>query len=430
MERIWIEELGKYDGQKVKVAGWVFNKRSSGKIKFLLLRDGSGVCQAILSKFDVDEDTFEKHKDISLEASIIIEGVVKREEKAAGGFEILIEKLDILGKSENYPIGKKEHGIEFLLDQRHLWLRSTKQRAIMKIRHEIIKASRDFLNNLGFINVDSPIFTPSACEGTTTLFEVDYFDEKAYLSQSGQLYNEASVMAHGRVYCFGPVFRAEKSKTRRHLTEFWQIEPEIAFIDLEQNMQLIEEMTLYILKKVLENREKELIILERDVEFLKNIKGPFPRISYTEAVDILKKKGHDIEWGGDFGAPDETVLTEMFTTPVFVHRFPAKIKAFYMKNDEENPELALGVDMLAPEGYGEIVGGGIREEDPEILKKKIKEHNLPLESFQWFLDLREYGTVPHGGFGMGIERTVSWICGINHVREAIPFPRTIYRLVP
>ncbi|MCK9225084.1 MAG: asparagine--tRNA ligase [Candidatus Muirbacterium halophilum] len=430
MERIWIEELDKHDGQKVKVAGWVFNKRSGGKIKFLLLRDGSGVCQAILSKFDVDEETFEKHKDISLEASIVIEGIVKKEEKAAGGFEILIENLEVIGKSENYPIGKKEHGVEFLLDKRHLWLRSTKQRAIMKIRHEIIKASRDFLNNLGFINVDSPIFTPSACEGTTTLFEVDYFDEKAYLSQSGQLYNEASVMAHGRVYCFGPVFRAEKSKTRRHLTEFWQIEPEIAFIDFDQNMQLIEEMTLYILKKVIENRENELNILERDVEFLKNIKGPFPRISYTEAIEILKEKGHEIEWGGDFGAPDETVLTEMFKTPIFVHRFPAKIKAFYMKNDPENEELALGVDMLAPEGYGEIVGGGIREENLEILKKKLKEHNLPLESFQWFLDLREYGTVPHGGFGMGIERTVSWICGINHVREAIPFPRTIYRLIP
>lgn len=430
MERIWIEELDSYIGQKVKIAGWVFNKRSSGKIKFLLLRDGSGVCQAVLSKFDVSEDIFDKHKDISLEASISLIGTVKKEEKAAGGFEILIEDLEVIGKSENYPIGKKEHGIEFLLDQRHLWLRSSKQRAIMKIRHEVIKASRDFLNNLGFINVDSPIFTPSACEGTTTLFEVDYFDSKAYLSQSGQLYNEASVMAHGKVYCFGPVFRAEKSKTRRHLTEFWQIEPEIAFIDLDQNMQLIEDMTLYILKKVIENREEELKILERDIDFLKNIKGPFPRISYTDAVDILKKKGNEIEWGGDFGAPDETSLTEGYNTPVFVHRFPAKIKAFYMKNDPENQDLALGVDMLAPEGYGEIVGGGIREEDPDILRRKIKDHDLPLEMFQWFLDLREYGTVPHGGFGMGIERTVCWICGINHVREAIPFPRTIYRLIP
>lgn len=430
MERIWIEDIEKYDGKKVKLAGWIFNKRSSGKIKFLLLRDGTGVCQAVLSKYDVSEEIFNLHNDISLETSVIIEGSCKKEPRAAGGFEILIESLEIVGKSENYPIGKKEHGIEFLLDQRHLWLRSSKQRAMMKIRHEVVTASRDFLNNLGFINVDAPIFTPNACEGTTTLFEVDYFDNKAYLSQSGQLYNEAAAMSLGKVYCFGPVFRAEKSKTRRHLTEFWQIEPEIAFINLDENMQLIEDMTLFILKRVLENRRKELEILERDISVLEKVKGPFPRLSYTDAVNKLKELGHDIEWGADFGSPDETALTEQFDTPIFVHRYPSKIKAFYMKEDPEDKNLSLGVDMLAPEGYGEIVGGGIREDSLDVLKRKLKEHELSEEQFKWFMDLREYGSVPHGGFGMGIERTVTWICGTKHVREAIPFPRTIYRLTP
>ncbi|MFA5479261.1 MAG: asparagine--tRNA ligase [Candidatus Muiribacteriota bacterium] len=430
MEKIWLSDIASHYGKKVKISGWVFNKRSSGKIKFLLVRDGSGVCQAVLSKFDVSEEIFSKHENISLETSVEIIGTPKHEPRAAGNTEILIEDINIIGMSENYPIGKKEHGVEFLLDNRHLWLRSTQQRAIMKIRHEVIKASRDFLNNLGFINMDSPIFTPSACEGTTTLFPVEYFDKTAYLSQSGQLYNEAHVMAHGKVYCFGPVFRAEKSKTRRHLTEFWQIEPEIAWINLEQNMELQEQMVCYIIKSVLDNRMNELEILERDIDFLKNIKAPFPRISYTEAVEILQKKGSEIKWGDDFGAPDETILVQEFKTPIFVHRFPIKIKAFYMKPDPENPELALGVDMLAPEGYGEIIGGGIRIDDKNQLLDKIHEHNLDPATFKWYLDLREFGSVPHGGFGMGIERTVAWICGISHIRETIPFPRTIYRLEP
>ncbi|MGM0608190.1 MAG: asparagine--tRNA ligase [Candidatus Muiribacteriota bacterium] len=430
MKKIWLDEGKNNIGKKVRIKGWVFNKRSSGKIKFLLLRDGSGVCQAVISKFDLPEDVFKRYDSISLETSVCVDGTLKKEERAAGGLEVQVENFEIIGDSHDYPIGKKEHGPEFLLDNRHLWLRSTKQRAIMRIRHEIIKASRDFLNNLGFINIDAPVFTPSACEGTTTLFPVDYFDSTAYLSQSGQLYNEASVMAHGKVYCFGPVFRAEKSKTRRHLTEFWQIEPEIAFINIEENMQLQESMILYIVKKILENRKKELKILGRNLELLEEIKEPFPRISYTEAIEILQKEGRNISWGDDFGAPDETLLCKKFKTPVFIHRFPAKIKAFYMKNDPDNSKLALGSDLLAPEGYGEIIGAGIREDDLDILLQKIKNHNLPEEAFSWYIDLRKYGSVPHGGFGIGIERTVAWLCGINHVRETIPFPRTIYRLNP
>jgi len=430
MKRVWLEDISKYEGKEVKLVGWIFNKRSSGKIKFLLVRDGSGVIQCVLSKFDVSEEIFNKYQDVSIECSVEIIGVPRKEERSLSGYELDIKDFNIIGKSEEYPIGKKEHGVDFLLNNRHLWLRSTKQRAILKIRHEIIRAARDFFNNLGFINVDAPIFTPNACEGTTTLFEVDYFDNKAYLSQSGQLYNEAAVMAHGKVYCFGPVFRAEKSKTRRHLTEFWQIEPEIAYITLEENMQLQEDMTLFILKRVLENREQELKVLERDIDFLKAIKGPFPRVKYDEAVKMLKDLGEEVKWGDDFGAPQETKLTEQFDTPIFLHRFPAKIKPFYMKRDPEDERLSLGVDMLAPEGYGEIIGGGQRMEDPETLREKIKEEGLSEKDFQWFLDLREYGTIPHGGFGLGIERCVAWITGTQHVRECIPFPRTIYRLEP
>ncbi|MFW5781782.1 MAG: asparagine--tRNA ligase [Candidatus Muiribacteriaceae bacterium] len=431
MKRIWIEDLKNNPEGSVRLCGWVFNKRSSGKIKFLLLRDGTGVCQAVLSKFDVEPEVFEKYSDISIETSVCVIGKPKKEERAAGGYELLIEDLEIIGASPEYPIGKKEHGIEFLLDQRHLWLRSSRQRAVQKIRHEVIRSARDFFNERGFINVDAPVFTPNACEGTTTLFEVPYFDDRtAYLSQSGQLYNEATVMAHGKVYCFGPVFRAEKSKTRRHLTEFWQIEPEIAFIDIDENMELMEQMTEYIVKQVIKNRKTELDILERDVNVLSKIEAPFPRVSYTEAIDILKKSGHEIEWGDDFGAPDETALTEKFEKPVFIHRFPSAIKAFYMKEDPEDKRLSLGVDMLAPEGYGEVIGGGIREEDLTVLRQKIKAHGLPEEMFSWFLDLRKYGSVPHGGFGLGIERTVTWLCGIRHVREAIAFPRTIVRLEP
>jgi len=430
MKRVWLEDIAKHEGKEIKLVGWVFNKRSSGKIKFLLVRDGSGVVQCILSKFDVSEEIFNKYQDVSIECYVEIIGVQRKEERSLSGYELDIKDFNVIGKSEEYPIGKKEHGVDFLLNNRHLWLRSTKQRAILKIRHEVIRAARDFFNNLGFINVDAPIFTPNACEGTTTLFEVDYFDNKAFLSQSGQLYNEAAVMAHGKVYCFGPVFRAEKSKTRRHLTEFWQIEPEIAYINIDENMQLQEDMTLFILKRVLENREQELKVLERDIDFLKAIKGPFPRVKYDDAVKILKDLGEEVEWGDDFGAPQETKLTEQYKTPIFLHRFPAKIKPFYMQRDPEDERLSLGVDMLAPEGYGEIIGGGQRMEDPIALREKIKEEGLSEDDFKWFLDLREYGTVPHGGFGLGIERCVAWITGTQHIRECIPFPRTIYRLEP
>jgi asparaginyl-tRNA synthetase len=429
--KYYINELSKYVGQEVTLQGWLYNKRSSGKVKFLILRDGTGLTQCVVFKGNVTEEIFNLADTLTQESSIIITGKVKSEPRSVGGYEIDVTDLKLISLSQDYPITPKEHGPEFLMDHRHLWLRSKKQASILRIRHRIIKAIRDFFDNKGFTLVDSPIITPNACEGTSTLFETPYFDlGKAYLTQSGQLYAEASAMALGKVYTFGPTFRAEKSKTRRHLTEFWMVEPEVAFNDLNDNMDLAEEFLEYIVECVLKDRMDDLLILERDVEKLQKVKRPFPRISYDEAVEILKKNGQDFEWGNDFGAPDETTISSQFDRPVMVHRYPAEVKAFYMKRDPNNDKLALAVDVLAPEGYGEIIGGSQREDDLEALLSRIKEHNLPQEYFEWYLDLRRYGSVPHSGFGLGVERTVAWICGLEHIRETIPYPRMIYRNTP
>lgn len=428
---VQIKDLSKHVGEEVTLKGWLYNKRSSGKVKFLILRDGTGYLQCIVFKGNVSEEIFNLADSFGQESSFEVRGKVKEEKRAVGGYELDVTDLKLISKSENYPITPKEHGIEFLIDHRHLWIRSQKQVAILKIRHRIIKAIRDFFDERGFTLFDPPILTPNACEGTSTLFETPYFDlGNAYLTQSGQLYAEAGAMALGKVYTFGPTFRAEKSKTRRHLTEFWMVEPEAAFFDLNDDMDLAEEFLEYIVQTILKEMPVELETLERDTTQLKNVKRPFPRISYDEAVEILKKKGIDFEWGNDFGGADETVISEEFDRPVMVHRYPAEIKAFYMKRDPENPKVALAVDVLAPEGYGEIIGGSQREDDLDLLLERIKEHNLPQEFFEWYLDLRRYGSVPHAGFGLGLERTVSWICGLEHLREAIPFPRMIYRNTP
>lgn len=430
LKHVYISDIANYKGQEVCLKGWLYNKRSSGKLHFLQMRDGTGVIQAVVFKGDVDEQTFELGKNITQESSIIVTGVVNEDNRSALGYEISVKTLVLVNKAGEYPITPKDHGVAFLMDHRHLWLRSLRQNAILKIRSELIKACRDYFDENGFILVDTPIFTPSACEGTTNLFEVTYFDTKAYLTQSGQLYAEAAAMAMGKVYTFGPTFRAEKSKTRRHLTEFWMIEPEVAYMDLKGDMELAEDFIEYIVGRVIKNKRKELEILERDISKLENIKKPFPRISYNEALEILKKAGHEVPWGEDFGGDEETVISEKFDKPVFIHRYPTKCKAFYMKADPENPEVALCVDMIGPEGYGELIGGGQREDDFDLLLKKINEHNLPQEAFEWYLDLRKYGSVPHSGFGLGIERTLSWICGLHHVRETIPFPRLMDRLSP
>ncbi|MCK4329224.1 asparagine--tRNA ligase [candidate division WOR-3 bacterium] len=421
----YIEELCKYEGQEVTIKGWIYNRRSSGKIVFLLIRDGTGIVQSVVSKKDVPDDIFRLCDMIPYESSVIITGIVNKDSRAPGGYELLFKNIKIVSLSEEYPISPKEHGIDFLLEHRHLWIRSKKQFAIMKIRAICIKAICDYFDSRGFIRLDAPLLTPSACEGTTTLFEIPYFDNKAYLSQSGQLYNEAGCMAFGRVYCFGPTFRAEKSKTRRHLTEFWQVEPEMAWETLQDAMGRAEELVEYIVECVLNKNTRELEILDRKIEVLKKIKRPFERITYSKAVKLL-----DIEWGGDFGAPDETKLSNMFHKPIFVTGYPKGVKAFYMKRDPEDDRISLSFDMLAPEGYGEIIGGGQREDDITQLKERIKEYNLPKEEYKWYLDLRRYGTCPHSGFGLGVERTVTWICGIHHVRETIPFPRTIDRIYP
>jgi len=385
----------------------------------------------VMSKAAVGEEPFKAADHLSQETSIIVTGTARADKRAPSGFEIDVKDLQIVGESHDYPITPKEHGVDYLLDRRHLWIRSERQQAILRVRHEIINAVRDFFNSRGFILADTPIFTPAACEGTTTLFPAQYFEETtAYLTQSGQLYNEANAMALGKVYCFGPTFRAEKSKTRRHLTEFWMVEPEMAFVDLDDVMSLAEDLIVSIVGRVLDTRRRELTVLERDLSKLESVQKPFPRISYDDAVKLLQQKGLPIEWGGDFGGPDETTLSEQYDRPVMVHRYPAAVKAFYMKPDPERPELALGVDVLAPEGYGEIIGGGERLADLDLLLQRIKEHNLPQEAFEWYLDLRRYGTVPHGGFGMGIERVVAWICKLEHVRETIPYPRMLYRLYP
>ncbi|HWP82821.1 MAG TPA: asparagine--tRNA ligase [Bacteroidota bacterium] len=430
-QRVYIETLDDHVGNEVTLQGWLYNKRSSGKIRFLLLRDGTGIIQGVLVKGQTPDESYQAFDELTQESSFAMTGKVRKDDRAPGGFELDVTGIKIYQIAKDYPITPKEHGVEFLADRRHLWLRSSRQHAIMRVRHRIIRAIRDFFDDRGFTLVDSPILTPNAVEGTTTLFETEYFDlGKAYLTQSGQLYAEAGAMAFGKVYCFGPTFRAEKSKTRRHLTEFWMVEPEVAFYDLNDDMDLAEEFLEYIVQTVLKDRAEELKVLERNTKFLENVKRPLPRITYDEAVEILRKKGISFEWGGDFGGTDETVISEQFDRPVMVHRYPAQVKAFYMKRDPENPKLALALDVLAPEGYGEIIGGSQREDDLDALLHRIKEHNLPQEAFEWYLDLRRYGSVPHSGFGLGLERTVAWICGLDHVRETIPFPRMIYRLTP
>jgi len=431
MDRIYVEDLSKHIGEELTLQGWLYNKRSSGKIRFLVMRDGTGLVQGVVVKNAVSDEVFGKFDELTQESSFAMKGKIRKEDRAPGGYEMEVSDITTTNVAQDYPITPKEHGVEFLMDRRHLWLRSSRQHAILRIRHQLIKAIREFFDNKGFVLLDAPIFTPAACEGTSTLFETNYFDlGKAYLTQSGQLYGEAGAMAFGKVYVFGPTFRAEKSKTRRHLTEFWMVEPEVAFSDLEDNMDLAEEFLEYIVQSVLQHRMPELKAIERNTKFLENVKRPLPRITYDEAVEILHKKGIDFEWGNDLGGTDETVISEQFDRPVMVHRYPAAIKAFYMKRDPKNPDLALAVDVLAPEGYGEIVGGSQREDDLDLLLTRLKEHNLPQGAFEWYLDLRRYGSVPHAGFGLGVERTVSWICGLDHVRETIPFARMIYRLTP
>jgi asparaginyl-tRNA synthetase len=428
---VYIENIGQHEGEEVTIKGWLHNRRSSGKIHFLTLRDGSGFIQAVMSKAAVGDELFKETDHLSQETSVVVSGAVRADARAPSGYEIDVKQLEVIGQSHDFPITPKEHGVDYLLDRRHLWIRSERQQAILRVRHEIISAVRDFFNSRGFILADTPIFTPAACEGTTTLFPAQYFeDQTAYLTQSGQLYNEANAMALGRVYCFGPTFRAEKSKTRRHLTEFWMVEPEMAYADLNDVMNLAEDLVVSVVGRVLENRKRELKAMERDTSKLEHIQKPFPRLTYDEAVTLLQGKGLPIQWGGDFGGPDETALSAEFDRPVMVHRYPAQVKAFYMKPDPMRPEVALGVDMLAPEGFGEIIGGGERLADLDLLLERIEEHKLPREAFEWYLDLRRYGTVPHGGFGMGIERVVGWICGLEHVRETIPYPRMLYRLYP
>ena len=427
----YIEDIARHDGQTVTLRGWLHNRRSSGKIHFLTVRDGTGFIQCVMSKKAVGDETFTKADHLAQESAVIVEGTVRADSRAPGGYEVDVTTLDVVSAATDYPITPKEHGVEYLMDRRHLWIRAPRQHAILRIRHEVIDAVRDFFNTRGFVLADTPIFTPAACEGTTTLFPVQYFeDTTAYLTQSGQLYNEANAMALGRVYAFGPTFRAEKSKTRRHLTEFWMVEPEMAYATLDDVMDLAEGLVTSVVQRVLERRGAELKLLERDTARLEKVTTPFPRISYDEAVEIIRSKGLPFEWGGDFGAPDETAVSEAFDKPVMVHRYPAAVKAFYMKPDPNRPDVALGVDVLAPEGYGEIIGGGERLDDYELLVERIKQHNLPQEAFEWYLDLRRYGSVPHGGFGMGIERVVSWICGLEHLREAIPYPRMLYRIYP
>jgi asparaginyl-tRNA synthetase len=434
-----IAEIGKHEGQQVTLRGWLYNLRESGKLLFPQFRDGSGLIQGVVPKNAVTPEVFEAVKTLTQESSVIVEGKVRADKRAAGGYELDVMNVNVLQRvpeSDPYPITPKEHGTEFLMEHRHLWVRSQRQASILRVRAEIIKAVRDFFDEHGFTLTDPPILTPAACEGTSTLFPVDYFDEQAYLTQSGQLYIEATAMALGKVYSFGPTFRAEKSKTRRHLTEFWMVEPEVAYADLDDLMDLAEGLISFIVKRCLERRRADLLAIGRDISRLEKIEAPFPRISYDDAVKSLQE-GHAqgalearFEWGGDLGSPDETYLSAQFDRPVMVHRYPAKVKAFYMEPDPKRPELALCVDVLAPEGYGEIIGGSQRMSSHELLVKRIREHGLPEEAFKWYLDLRKYGSVPHGGFGMGIERAVAWICGLDHVRETIPFPRMLHRLYP
>jgi asparaginyl-tRNA synthetase len=429
--RVYIEDIARHEGQQVTVRGWLHNRRSSGKIHFLIVRDGTGFIQAVMSKAAVGEEAFTRADHLSQETSLSVTGTVRADKRAKGGYEIDVQAFEVHGESHDYPITPKEHGVDYLMDRRHLWIRSERQAAILRVRHEVVNGVRDFFNGRGFVLCDTPIFTPAACEGTTTLFPVQYFeDTTAYLTQSGQLYNEANAMALGKVYCFGPTFRAEKSKTRRHLTEFWMVEPEMAYASLDDVIELAEGLISSVVARVLDKRRTELQILERDTSKLEAITAPFPRLHYDEAAKVLADKGLPFEYGGDFGGTDETVLSEQFDKPVCVTHYPAAVKAFYMKPDPAQPDKVLCVDVLAPEGYGEIIGGGVRLDDYDLLLQRIKEHDLPQEAFEWYLDLRRYGTVPHGGFGMGIERCVAWICKLDHVRETIPYPRMLYRLYP
>lgn len=428
--RTYVADLSKHVGETVELRGWVYNTRSSGKVKFLELRDGTGVVSCIFFKGECEEAAFLNFETMTQESSVSVKGVVRKHPKHENTFEIGATQFEIIGKSENYPISPKDHGTDFLMENRHLWIRSKRQHAILRIRSELISAIRDFFDGRGFTLTDSPIFTPSACEGTSNLFETKYFDEKMYLSQSGQLYLEATAAALGKVYCFGPTFRAEKSKTRRHLIEFWMVEPEVAFNDMYDNMELAEQFVEYIVQRTIKNRPEEFKALERDMSKLTNIKAPFPRLHYREAAQMVKKENAEFIIGDDFGAPDETIISSKFEKPVFVHHYPQAVKAFYMKEDPKDPGYAMGSDLLATEGYGEIIGGGQREESIEILQRKIKEHNLNEKDFSWYLDIRRYGSFPHAGFGLGIERTVAWICGLPHVRETIPFPRLYGRSYP
>ncbi|HEY9285814.1 MAG TPA: asparagine--tRNA ligase [Pyrinomonadaceae bacterium] len=434
---VYVNQLSAHVGGEVTLRGWLYNLRSSGKLLFPQLRDGTGLVQCVVFKKNVPEEVFEAIKGLGQESALEIRGTVREDSRAPGGYEVDVVGARVVQPVEGYPITPKEHGTEFLMDHRHLWLRSRRQHAILKVRHTVVRAVRDFLDDDGFTLCDTPILTPAACEGTTTLFEVDYFDDdKAYLSQSGQLYNEATAAAFGKVYCFGPTFRAERSKTRRHLTEFWMVEPEMAYATLDDVMNLAERFLSSIAARVLDERQEELKVLERDASQLEKIVPPFPRVQYDDAVKMLQdahargELEQRFEWGGDFGAPDETYLSNQFDRPVMVHRYPAAVKAFYMKRDPERDDLALGVDVLASEGYGEVIGGGERATSLEFLEDQLKAHDLPREAFEWYLDLRRYGSVPHAGFGMGIERCVTWMCGIEHVRETIPFPRMLYRLRP
>ncbi len=429
MKWVYICDVGGYGGKEVAIKGWVSHLRPSGKIKFAMVRDGTGMIQCVFTGKDSGA-ALGRFDELTQETSCTVTGTVRDDSRAPGGYELLVNDLEIVSKALPYPITPKEHGVAFLMENRHLWLRSSRQHSAIRIRAEVMKACRDYLDGRGFIEVDAPILTPSAAEGTTTLFETEYFGSKAYLSQSGQLYNEATCMAFGRVYCFGPTFRAEKSKTRRHLTEFWMLEPEVAFGDLETVFELAEGLVVYVLERVLEKRRDDLANLERDPSFLERVRKPFPRITYDKALGILQGKGYTIERGADLGGDEETALSLEFDTPVFVHRYPARAKAFYMQPDPENTELALCTDLIAPEGYGEIIGGSERICDLALLEERLRQFDLPREAFEWYLDLRRYGSVPHAGFGLGIERTVAWICGIKHIRETIPFPRLMYRVYP
>jgi asparaginyl-tRNA synthetase len=431
MQAVRIEEFGRHLGEEVALRGWLHNKRSSGKLQFLIVRDGSGFAQAVVAKAAVPPEAWAAAEAAGQESSLELTGRVKEDKRAPGGYEVEVTGLSVVHATHDYPITPKEHGTAFLMEHRHLWLRSQRQHAVLRIRHAVVKAIRDYLDDQGFTLVDTPIFTPAACEGTTTLFGVPYFDEgTAYLTQSGQLYNEATAAAHGKVYCFGPTFRAEKSKTRRHLTEFWMVEPEMSFAHLEDAVKVAEGLVCFVIERVLATRRRELETLERDTSKLERVTPPFPWLHYDDAIKLIQSKGSQTQWGSDFGGTDETIIAEAHDRPVVVHRFPTAIKAFYMEPDPERAEVCLSADILAPEGYGEIVGGGERMSDAGLLMQRLQEHQLPEEAFRWYLDLRRFGSVPHAGFGMGVERVVTWICGLEHLRETIAFPRMLYRIYP